>query len=112
MIAQSTVASFQDVQWKPVVFDVFLALTTSVMAHDRSSVGGESVFSVLLDDLVDPVDVLGDAGVDSGVLFLGAPNPKGDYADLLARRVAVEEGAAAVSLHCDRKWSGSTGGRL
>lgn len=57
----------------------------------------DSVFSVLPDNLVDPVDVTGDAGVDSGVLLLGAPDPKGDYADLLARSVTVEQGAAAVT---------------
>ena len=63
------------------------------------------LFSVFPNDLVDPVDVLGDAGVDARVLCLGAPDAERHDAELLALGVAIEEGPAAVTLNGKRECS-------
>ena len=63
------------------------------------------LFSVFPNDLVDPVDVLGDAGVDTRKLGLGAADAKRQDADLLALGVAIEEGPAAVTLNGKRECS-------
>ena len=61
----------------------------------------KAIFSVFLDYLANPVDVLGDAGIDARVPLLRAPDAERHDADLLALGVAVEQGAAAVSLNME-----------